>query len=84
MVSGLNVIMDVMMYGFYFQNETNAAVGYVLEVGGVTVKGKIGSKGTVSATLEKRLDPLPGLLLLSGQLNHWTDDSKFGIAVVLG
>jgi hypothetical protein len=48
------------------------------------MKGKVSSHGTVGATLEKRLDPLPGSLMLSGQLNHWTDESKFGIAVVLG
>lgn len=66
------------------QNETIAAVGYVYDVSGMTMKGMVSSHGTVNATLEKRLDPLPGSLVLSGQLNHWTDDSKFGIAVLFG
>ena len=68
----------------FIQNETSSAVGYVLDMGNITMKGKVGSKGTVAATLEKRLDPLPGTLMLSGQLNHWTDESRFGLAVVLG
>lgn len=48
------------------------------------MRGKVSSLGTVGATVEKRLDPLPATLILSGRLNHWTDDSKFGIAVVVG
>ncbi len=48
------------------------------------MRGKVNSLGTVSSTLEKRLDPLPATFMLSGKLNHWTDDSKFGIAVVVG
>ena len=55
-----------------------------MDIGNLTMKGKVSSHGTVSATLEKRLDPIPGSLVLSGQLNHWTDDSRFGIAVVMG
>lgn len=48
------------------------------------MKGKIDSHGIVSALIEKRLDPLPATLMLSGQLNHWTDDSRFGIGVMVG
>lgn len=55
-----------------------------MDIGGLTMRGKVTSLGTISATLEKRLDPLPGTLMLSGKLNHWTDDSKFGIAMVIG
>ena len=50
----------------------------------MAVRGKVNSQGVVSVSLEKRLDPLPGMLTLSGQLNHWTDESKFGISVVVG
>ena len=45
---------------------------------------KVDTHGIVSAVLEKRLDPMPANLMLSGQLNHWTDESRFGIAVMVG
>ena len=48
------------------------------------MRGKVDTHGTVSAVLEKRLDPMPATLMLSGQLNHWTDESKFGIAITVG
>lgn len=66
------------------QGETSAAVGCKLELGRLTVKGKVSSHGVVSSTVEKRLDPLPASLILSGQLNHWTDESKFGIGILVG
>lgn len=48
------------------------------------MRGKVTSHGIVSATLEKRLDPLPATLMLSGEQNHWKDAYKFGMAVVIG
>ncbi len=66
------------------QGESVAGIGYRLELGGLTMKGKVDSHGVVSAVLEKRLDPIPATLLLSGQLNHWTDDSRFGISIMVG
>lgn len=48
------------------------------------MKGKLGSHGVVSASVEKTLAPLPAQLLLSGRINHWTDETKFGIGVVVG
>lgn len=66
------------------QNETCASVGYKLDIGGMTMKGRVNSQAVVSVCVEKRLDPLPGTLMLTGQLNHWTDESKFGISVVVG
>ena len=53
-------------------------------MGSLTVKGKVDSHATVATVIEKRLEPLPASLMLSGQLNHWTDDSKVGVAVVIG
>ena len=63
-----------------------AAVGYKTELGGdsFTLRGKIDTKWTVGALIEKRLDPLPAHLLLSGQINHQTNDSKFGIGFMIG
>lgn len=66
------------------QGESSAAVGYQLELGSVTMRGRVDSHACVAALLEKRLDPLPATLLLSGQINHWTDESKFGIALLVG
>ncbi len=55
-----------------------------MDVGGLTMRGKVSTHGEVCAAVEKRLEPLPATLMLTGQLNHWTDDSKIGIAVVVG
>ena len=66
------------------QGDSIAGIGYRLELGGMTMKGKLDSHGIVSALIEKRLDPLPATLMLSGQLNHWTDDSRFGIGIMVG
>ena len=50
----------------------------------MTIRGRIDTHGTVGAVVERRLDPLPATLMLSGHLNHWTDESRFGIALVVG
>ena len=55
-----------------------------MELGAMTMRGRINSLGTVAATMEKRLDPIPGALVVSGRINHWTDDAKFGIALLIG
>lgn len=66
------------------QAESTAAVGYQLELGAMTVRGRVDTHGTVAVGVERRLEPLPATLLLSGQLNHWTDENKFGVAVTVG
>jgi len=66
------------------QGESCAAVGYKLELGALTMRGRVDSHGTVGAVVERRLDPLPATLLLSGHINHWTDDSRFGVALMVG
>ena len=48
------------------------------------MRGKVDSHGVVSALVEKRMDPLPATLMLSGQINHWTDESKFGVVFMVG
>lgn len=55
-----------------------------MELGAMTMRSRINSLGTVAATMEKRLDPIPGSLAISGRINHWTDESKFGIALLIG
>ena len=61
-----------------------AAIGYKMDLGPMTLRGRVNSLGSVSATMEKRLDPIPGSLVLSGRINHWTDEAKFGVAVLIG
>jgi len=66
------------------QGDSIAGIGYRLDMEGLSMKGKIDSHGIVSAVLEKRLDPLPATLMISGQMNHWTDDSRFGVGIMIG
>ena len=66
------------------QGSTVAAIGFKMDLGAMTMRGRINSLGMVAATVEKRLDPIPGVLALSGRINHWTDESKFGIALLIG
>lgn len=66
------------------QGSTVAAIGYKMDMGTTTMRGRINSLGVVSATMEKRLDPIPGSLILSGCINHWTDEAKFGVALLIG
>ena len=66
------------------QGDSIAGIGYRLELDGMTMRGKVDTHGIVSAVLEKRLDPMPATLTVSGQMNHWTDESRFGIAIIVG
>ena len=71
--------------GNLMQAESTAALGYKLSLGETfSLRGKINSRWTIGAQVEKRLDPLPAQLLLSGQLSHRTDESRFGIGVSVG
>ena len=66
------------------QGNTVAAIGYKMELGAMTMRGRVNSLGVVAATVEKRLDPIPGALVVSGRVNHWTDEAKFGIGLLIG
>ncbi|CAI8029918.1 Mitochondrial import receptor subunit TOM40 homolog 1 [Geodia barretti] len=70
--------------GSLMQGTTVAAIGYKMDLGAMTMRGRINSLGTVVATVEKRLDPIPGALMVSGRINHWTDEAKFGIGLLIG
>ncbi|KAL5499625.1 hypothetical protein EMCRGX_G011077 [Ephydatia muelleri] len=71
--------------GNLMQGETTAAIGYKADIGSsFTIRSKLDSHGTVATVIEKRLEPLPATLTLSGQLNHWTDDCKFGLGLTVG
>ena len=70
---------------FLSQGETTAAIGYRAEIGSsFIIRSKMDTHGTVSTAIEKRLDPLPATLVLSGQMNHWTDECKFGLGLTVG
>ena len=66
--------------------ESKLSFGYTFDLpdNNFTFKGAISSAGVVSALAEKRLHPLPGSLLLSGQLDHVKKESKFGIGISVG
>ena len=66
--------------------ETVSTIGYRYDIGNgsATFRGKVDSKWTIGALIEKRLDPLPANLLLSGQINHMTDEAKFGVGFMIG
>lgn len=70
--------------GNLMQGNTVGAIGYKMELGTLTMRGRINSLGVVAATVEKRLDPIPGVLVASGRINHWTDEAKFGLALLIG
>lgn len=71
--------------GNLMQAETSAAIGYRAEIGNsFVIRSKLDTHGTVSTMIEKRLEPLPATLTISGQLNHWTDECKFGLGLTVG
>ncbi|XP_034489460.1 mitochondrial import receptor subunit TOM40 homolog 1-like [Drosophila innubila] len=47
-------------------------------------RGGIDTRGVISAVCERRLEPLPVLLQLSGKLNHLTNRFRFGLGLVIG
>ena len=80
-----NEVLAVQLFHVPFlQGDLVAGVGYKLDLGSLTVRGRVDSHGTVVAGVEKHLDPLPAVLLLNGQINHWTDESKFGVGLTVG
>ncbi|KAM8719563.1 hypothetical protein ACLKA7_005749 [Drosophila subpalustris] len=51
---------------------------------GFSFRGGIDTRGVISALCERRLEPLPILLQLSGKLNHQTNRFRFGLGLVIG
>ena len=64
------------------QGDTSANLGYHYVFNEASFRGQISSKGVVTAMLEKPLNPSMALLL-SGQIDHWNGDSKFGIGFMV-
>ncbi|KAH8420232.1 hypothetical protein KR009_007697 [Drosophila setifemur] len=48
-----------------------------------TFRGGVDSRGVISAVCEKRLEPLPLLLVISGKMNHVSNHFRLGVGAVL-
>lgn len=66
--------------------ESVATIGYQIDLpkANLVFKGTVDSNWTVGAVLEKKLQPLPFTLALSGMLNHAKNQSRFGCGLILG
>lgn len=63
--------------------EAIASLGYDYQFKTSRLRGSVDSNGKVAALLEEMLGP--GLrLLVSGELDHWRGDHKFGIGLTVG
>ncbi|EDW06033.1 mitochondrial import receptor subunit TOM40 homolog 1 [Drosophila mojavensis] len=51
---------------------------------GFSFRGGIDTRGVISAVCEKRLEPLPIMLQLSGKMNHLSSRFRFGVGLILG
>ncbi|XP_043284706.1 mitochondrial import receptor subunit TOM40 homolog 1 [Venturia canescens] len=66
--------------------ESTATVAYQYDLpkADLVFKGSVDSNWTVAAVLEKKLQPLPFTLALSGVLNHSKPDFKLGCGLMIG
>lgn len=68
--------------------ESTATVGYQIDVpkADLTFRGSVDSNWQVGAVLEKKLQPLPLTLTLSGSIDHGSKQPsyKFGCGLVIG
>ena len=90
-VSYLHKVNDSLTFvsnleGSPLHGESKLSFGYTYELpdSNFTFKAGVSTARTVSAVAEKRLHPLPGALVLSGQLDHAKKESKFGIGISVG
>uniref|UniRef100_A0A1L8DVF3 Putative translocase of outer mitochondrial membrane complex subunit tom40 n=1 Tax=Nyssomyia neivai TaxID=330878 RepID=A0A1L8DVF3_9DIPT len=63
-----------------------ATFGYQVDLpkANLVFKGMVDTHGTVAGVLEKKLEPLPFTLALSGALNHSKNQFRMGCGIVLG
>jgi len=66
--------------------ETIGSVGYHVDVprAGLSFRGAVDSNWNVKGVLEKKLEPLPLTLSLSGLLNHPKGSFQMGAALIMG
>ena len=72
--------------GSLFQEDSKMTAGYMYDLpeNNISFKGAVCTNWNVTAMLEKKLDPLPGSLVLTGQLDHAKKDYKFGVGLLVG
>lgn len=66
------------------QSIGSLSYAFDLAPAGVMFRGQIDTNWTVSATMEKRLQPSPITFILSGAINHRRNMSQFGLGVMIG
>lgn len=75
-------------YEYNEQMQDNGTVNLVYQVevpkANVTFRALVDSNWTVGSVFEKRLDGMPFLFSLSGQLNHSKNSARFGIGLQIG
>lgn len=66
--------------------ESACTLGYQIDLpkGNLVFRGMLDTNWTVGAVLEKKLQPLPFTLALSGMINHTKGQSRFGIGLIIG
>lgn len=65
--------------------ESVCSLGYQIDLpkANLVFRGMLDSNWTVGAVLEKKLQPLPFTLALSGMINHAKNSSRFGIGLFI-
>ncbi|XP_018331890.1 mitochondrial import receptor subunit TOM40 homolog 1 [Agrilus planipennis] len=66
--------------------EAVASIGYQVDLpkSDVVFKGHVDTNWTVGAVLEKKLNPLPFTLALSGVMNHTKNQFRLGVGIIIG
>ncbi|GJQ79374.1 hypothetical protein Trydic_g16233 [Trypoxylus dichotomus] len=66
--------------------EAVTSIGYQVDLpkSDVVFKGHIDSNWSVGAVLEKKLNPLPFTLALSGLMNHTKGQFRLGVGIIIG
>jgi len=66
--------------------EAVASIGYQVDIpkSDVVFKGHFDSNWSVGAVLEKKLNPLPFTLALSGIMNHTKNQFRLGVGIIIG
>lgn len=66
--------------------EAQASFGYQVDIpkADLVFRGSVDTNWTVSAVLEKRLNPMPFTLGIGGMLNHKKNDFRMGLSFIIG
>ena len=66
--------------------DSTVGLAYQIEIpkSDITFRGMVDTDWTVAGFMEKRLPPLPFAFVLSGMVNHWKNQSRFGFGLTIG